>query len=52
MHQVRIMSRIFGGARDVVVWLGLGNKGVGELMHRRDLKPIFNHRGSINMQQL
>lgn len=28
-----IMSRIFEGARDVVVWLGLGNKGVRDLMH-------------------
>lgn len=42
MHQVRIMSRIFGGARDMIVWLVLGNKGVGELMHRARFETDFS----------
>ena len=38
MHQVRIMARIFGGAREVLVWLGLGNHAVDDMMCR--LPPL------------
>lgn len=33
MHQVRIMSRIFGEAEEVLVWLGLANEEVDDLMY-------------------
>lgn len=32
MHQVRIMSRIFAGADEVLVWLGLANEAVESFM--------------------
>jgi hypothetical protein len=32
MHQVRIMSKIFGGADEVLVWLGPANKAVDDLI--------------------
>jgi hypothetical protein len=32
MHQVRVMSRIFGGASEVLVWLRLANKEVDDLI--------------------
>lgn len=32
MHQVRIMAQIFGGAKEVFVWLGLGNNQVDAVM--------------------
>lgn len=40
MHQVRIMSRIFGGAREVIIWLGLAKQGVGEMMRKAPLEHM------------
>jgi hypothetical protein len=31
-HQVKIMSRIFGGAKEVLVWLGLASTAIDETM--------------------
>lgn len=50
-HQVRIMSRIFGGARSMLVWLGPSNEEVDDLMGwwsqrfkaGSSLEPRWNH---------
>jgi hypothetical protein len=55
MHQVRIMSRIFGGASKVVLWLGLATKEVDDLMHwfcrgmpTRSLDELREHESGIS----